>query len=722
MTPARTSRLAHEDAEGSTDTVSGSRPGPASPRRRAAGPAVGLAVGLVLAVLAACTSTPPPPVVGQVPPAPAPQIEPNPSQLRLGVDDLGIGFNPHRVADLTPASRATAALVLPSVFRPGADGAPRLDTTVVTSATVTSTRPFTVSYEIAPAATWSDNAPVAAEDFVYLWQQMRSQPGVVGAAGYRAVSDVRSRAGGKAVDVVFDRPYPAWRSLFDNLLPAHLLKDAPGAWGGALTDSIPVSAGPFVVKIVDRIRGQVTLARNDRFWGTPAVPDEVVLQAADHASLLDRIRSGDVQASQFRADGTDLAALGVGPPVTSRTLPEPQLVQLVLRSDDGPLADVRVRRAVAASLDRSALIAAGTDGGPAATLRADAFATAPSAPGYRSTLTAASPAVERDPGRAAALLAEAGYVRGGDGLWARDGRPLTLRIAAPPQVSPYGRLIGPMITQLRAAGVDTVVVADAGANPFPPGRGPLPSSTPTPPTTAPGPPAPGAPAPTPATTASSSGTRSSTTTTSVPPTPDSPSDLAVADVSVLALPIGTDPIADLTSAVGCPGRRPPSTSGTLPEPATTGPPAGGVPTTPATSATSTGPSSTSAAVPGPAGATTSGAEPARSSTTSTTAPDELGDPRASDSLSASGWCDPALQAVLDAAAAGSVSRETALALTEPILWQALPTIPLFQAASVLVTPVDRTDVVAGPLTASPFAGVAGSVPPPRSARDDDGVN
>jgi peptide/nickel transport system substrate-binding protein len=34
-----------------------------------------------------------------------------------------------------------------------------------------------------------------------------------------------------------------------------------------LQDSIPVSGGPYAVRVVDRIRGEVTLARNDRYWG-----------------------------------------------------------------------------------------------------------------------------------------------------------------------------------------------------------------------------------------------------------------------------------------------------------------------------------------------------------------------------------------------------------------------------------------------------------------------
>ena len=724
------------------------------------------ALALVLAVLAACSGAPPP-VVGRVPvpaPAPTPQLEPDPTELRIGVDDLGVGFNPHRVADDTPLSRAMASLVLPSAFRPGPDGEPRLDTSVVTSARVTSTEPFTVSYEIAPAASWSDNAPVAAEDFVYLWQQMRSQPGVVGAAGYRAITDVRSRAGGKAVDVVFDRPYPAWQTLFDYMLPAHLLKDAPGSWGGGLTDSIPVSAGPFTVRVVDRIRGQVTLARNDRFWGTPAVPDEIVFQAAEAPSLIDRVRSGDVAATQFRADADDLAALrAVGSSLTVRTLPEPALVQLTLRSDDGPLADLRVRRAVASATDRSALRSVGTNGGPSAQLPADAFGRAPSQEGYRSTLPADSPAARQDLGETFRLLTEAGYTRGADGTWERGGQPLILRLAAPPQVAPYGRLIATLGTQLRAAGIASVVVADGGTSGFPPGRGPSSTTTTGPPTPTPAPPtrtstpSGGAllattPTPTPTPTpgggaTSTSTTTGSSTTTTVPPTPNSASDLAVADIAVQALPLGGDPIADLASVVGCPGGRAPATSGrtgtdpgvalaaadaadvTGRSPTSPNAPGAPAPSSPA-APTSTSPPTSAAPPESTTGAAPTSTDAAGPSTAATTPnadevdelTEELADPQASEALTPTGFCDPALQSLLDGASAGTVSTDTALALAEPSLWNSLPTIPLFQAASVLVSPTDRTDVVVGPLTESPFAGADRWTPPPATQRGDDGIN
>ena len=95
---------------------------------------------------------------------------------------------------------------------------------------------------------------------------MRDEPGVADAAGYRLITDVRSRAAGKAVDVVFAQPYPAWKTLFSDLLPAHLLKDAPGSWTGAL-DGVPASGGPFAVS-VDRPAAR-SCSRATTSTGTP---------------------------------------------------------------------------------------------------------------------------------------------------------------------------------------------------------------------------------------------------------------------------------------------------------------------------------------------------------------------------------------------------------------------------------------------------------------------
>src|SRR5580765_1801087 len=124
---------------------------------------------LLCVALTGCANAPVNP-----PPPPRPTAPPKPTELIVGVDDLGLGFNPHLIADASPVTTALATLVLPSVFRPDATGALVLDKTIATSAQVVSTNPFTVSYELNLDAAWTTNTPVAAEDFVYLWERMRA--------------------------------------------------------------------------------------------------------------------------------------------------------------------------------------------------------------------------------------------------------------------------------------------------------------------------------------------------------------------------------------------------------------------------------------------------------------------------------------------------------------------------------------------------------------------
>ncbi|OLT03774.1 ABC transporter substrate-binding protein [Pseudonocardia sp. CNS-004] len=502
-------------------------------------------LALVVA-LAACSNEP----VAPPPPAPIPTPQAEPTRLVVGVDDMGAGFNPHLLAHQSPVTSALATLVLPSVFRADVDGTMRLDPTIATSAEVTATEPFTVSYELNLEASWSSNAPIAAEDFVYLWEQMRSQPGVADAAGYRLITEVRSRAGGKAVDVVFSHAYPAWQHLFSDLLPAHILKDAPGSWTGALTDGIPASGGPFRVIQVDRARGEVLLARNDLYWDTPTVLDELLLRRLGPQELAPALAAGDVDVALPEAGPAIRTELGGLQPAPQLQLsPEPVVTQLGMRADGGPLADARVRRGIAMLLDREAIRTAVAP----ESLPADAFAVAPSQPGYASTAPPDAP-LRNDPAGAAQLLASAGWSRDlTTGRWAVAGGPVSLVIGAANERAEDVDVARAVAEQLDAAGIDVTVVAPAAAELFgqaavpaiPPSPSPSPSPTPQPggPPATPVTPAAPAPSPTPA------GTTAPTTTT--PGVPAGPGGVEV-DLMVLPRTVGGDLGSELASDYGCP--------------------------------------------------------------------------------------------------------------------------------------------------------------------------
>lgn len=410
---------------------------------------------VMLIALAGCT---PAPRLANTPVTSPSNTPVDTGEVVVGVDTIAGGYNPHNFADQSAITTALSQVLLPSVFRPGPDGTPQLDRTLMTSAEVTSAKPYTVTYQIRADASWSDAAPVAAEDFVYLREQLTTQPGVIDSAGYRLITDIKARDAGKTVEVVFAKPYPGWRSLFSNLLPAHLLKDAPGGWTGALQNNFPATAGPYAVKTLDNDRGEVVLERNDRYWAQPAVLDRIVLRRADQAATIDALHQGHDQMALVATDSVGAKTIGdLAPAVTSHSVARSSVTTVYLRPVR-QLADLPVRQAVIALLNRGQLITVGTGNGPSAQLPANAQVLAPSEPGYTATMPAD---ITYDPAAAQTLLTGAGYASSAAG-WARDGRPLELTIGAAEERPADVRIANDIKRQLAAGGITASVVTLPG--------------------------------------------------------------------------------------------------------------------------------------------------------------------------------------------------------------------------------------------------------------------
>src|SRR6202022_1836900 len=256
---------------------------------------------------------------------------------------------------------------------------------VLVSAQGTGENPFTVPYKIRPEAQWTDNAPIAADDFWYLWRQMVSQPGVVDPAGYDLITGVQSLEGGKQAVVTFAQPYPAWRELFNDILPAHIVKDVPGGFAAGLVRALPVTGGQFRVENIDPQRDEILLARNDRYWGPPAKPDLILFRRAGApAALADSVRNGDTQVAQVHGGSAAFAQLSAIPDVRPARIMTRAVMQLTLRANEPKLADSAVRKAILGMLDVDLLAAVGAGGDKPLTLT-QAQIRSPSDPGYVPT-------------------------------------------------------------------------------------------------------------------------------------------------------------------------------------------------------------------------------------------------------------------------------------------------------------------------------------------------
>jgi ABC-type transport system substrate-binding protein len=439
--------------------------------------AVAGALTSTLLLVTACTVSPPPAPQSTETSESTPPPPSKATQIIVAIDSIGPGFNSHLLSDQSPVNAAISSLVLPSSFRPISDPVSptgsrwQLDPTLLVSADVTNQNPFTVTYKIRPEAQWTDNAPIAADDYWYLWRQMVSQPGVVDPAGYDLITGVQSIEGAKTAVVTFSQPYPAWRELFNDILPAHIVKDVPGGFAAGLVRALPVTGGQFRVESIDPQRDEILLARNDRYWGVPAKPDLILFRRGGAPSALaDSIRNGDTQVAQVHGGQAAFAQLSAIPDVRTARIVTPRVMQLTLRAQQPALADTQVRQAILGLLDVDLLASVGAGSDNTVTL-AQAQVRSPSDPGYVPT---APPALTKE--QALTLLAGTGYqVQPVDtpppttpgtpvpdtnrGRITKDGQPLTLVLGVATNDPTSVAVANTAADQLRSVGISASVLA-----------------------------------------------------------------------------------------------------------------------------------------------------------------------------------------------------------------------------------------------------------------------
>ncbi|MEV0410025.1 ABC transporter family substrate-binding protein [Streptomyces sp. NPDC050448] len=292
-------------------------------------------------------------------------------------------------------------------------------------------------------------------------------------AGYERIEKIERGKTDLEVKVTFAKPYTDWRSLFSPLYPKQVT-GTPDAFNEGARGTLKVTAGPFNLGAIDKKTGTAALTRSARWWGRPAKLDTLVLTAVPRAQRPAALAAGQVDLAEIDRAGADRIALahrdaehtpgsggapahGPGASVTPaqamlswaiaygsdegkarteqetraqnaaaakkyadeqsalrtftvRKSLEPAYTQLAMNGASGPLADERVRRAVARALDRKELaeIALKPLGLPAKPVGSHVALA-----GQRAYADNSDALGGKDIHAAEALLADAGWRRGG---------------------------------------------------------------------------------------------------------------------------------------------------------------------------------------------------------------------------------------------------------------------------------------------------------------------
>ena len=265
-------------------------------------------------------------------------------------------------------------------------------------------------FRLQPGIRFHDDTPCDAEAVRFSLQRSLRLNGYFRASlATLAAIEVRD-----PLTIVFrlSRPVPFFLALLAQPQAAIVSPTAVRLLGDAFS-SRPVGSGPFRMVTYDPDVSLVLAANQDYFRGPPAIHRLVYLVIADASTRRMMLETGDIDICQ---QSGQLASLPMEDLEAVRRNPDLQVLEArsqILRQlefnnllPDGPTHDLRVRQAMAYAVDYDGLIQGVLDG----TVER---AYGPLPPGNRAAdATLRQSAPRHDPGRARALLAEAGYGRG----------------------------------------------------------------------------------------------------------------------------------------------------------------------------------------------------------------------------------------------------------------------------------------------------------------------
>ena len=281
----------------------------------------------------------------------------------------------------------------------------------------------TLTLKLREDVLWSDGEKMTSADFKFTYDMYLSPKNAVASTyPYDQIASLET-PDAYTVVVKFAQPFAPWLQLFKGILPEHILKpvfEKDGSLDAAAWNKAPTAGiGPFKFEKWES-GSYLRFVRNDKYFGPKPVLDEIFVKIVpDDAAQVAALKAGDGDLGIFISypDVPALEASGVSVVTVQSGYNEGWFISMGPKAHPA-LQDVRVRQALVYAVDREKiakdLLLGKTK--PGASLWDNSPYVDPSLKPYPF-----------DPEKAKALLDEAGWKLGADGVREKDGVKLDLR-------------------------------------------------------------------------------------------------------------------------------------------------------------------------------------------------------------------------------------------------------------------------------------------------------
>jgi peptide/nickel transport system substrate-binding protein len=321
----------------------------------------------------------------------------------------------------------------------------------------------TIVYHLRPGVRWSDGVPVTSADVLWTLRAILDPRNPVPSReGYDIIDRAAARGPSTVVFHLKHAWAPAVTTFFSYgfrpqfVLPKHVLEHQSPLMQAPFNGAPTVGDGPF--RFVEWRRGEsLRYVANSSYWRGPPKTRALELRVIpDPQTNLVLLRSGSLDWNLIAP--VQQATLAHVRGIAFRYVPTAVVAGLVLNVTHAPLDDVRMRRALAMSIDRNAISRKITLGRYPVT---DSIQ-----PQFSWAYDRSVKEPRYDPRAADALFDAAGWRRGRDGMRVKGGKALSLVYVQFPESMTGVRVATAVQAALRERGVDVEIKSISNAQLF----------------------------------------------------------------------------------------------------------------------------------------------------------------------------------------------------------------------------------------------------------------
>jgi len=318
---------------------------------------------------------------------------------------------------------------------------------------------------IRSGVTWTDGQAFSADDVIYTFNAIKADAAMdinaLWADNGGPLTKIEKQGTDKVVFTFNGAAQTYFYYVADQtpILPQHIWSKLDQKTLEQAPDATPVGTGPYTVKACSQ--DNIQYVRNEHYWQSTADHPVPQIAEVDYPAFLSN-DPANIQLAQGQAQWgaqyiPNIDSFYVAPDSAHRHywFPPTLNVSVVPNLENPLLSNKAVRQAISLAIDRGDVSKRGESGyEPAANQTGIVL------PTYQSWYDQSADTTKFDAAQAGSVLEAAGFTKGADGIYAKDGKRLSFTIKTISGYTDWDSSVQVIQQQLKAAGIEISNIVD----------------------------------------------------------------------------------------------------------------------------------------------------------------------------------------------------------------------------------------------------------------------